>query len=965
MSALLCALFFASGASSLIFETLWFRQAGLAFGNSVWASSLVLSGFMGGLALGNGVAARHGTRLGNPVRAYAVAETIIAATGIGLVYLLPVLGSALAPLLRPLLDQPLVLNPLRLGAAFLLLLVPSSAMGVTLPLLVRALSVNDRHYGRVLGRLYGWNTLGAVAGVLLAETVLVWRFGVRGTATVASGVGLGAAAVAAWLSTRMIAPASAAGTVAASRMAETRAREQGSRSRWLVAAALCGFCLLALEVVWFRFLVLFVKSHSTAFPLMLAVVLTGIACGSLAASAWLRRVPAASRNAPSLACVVGLACAASYAAFPLIVEPLGPVTITSAPAILRVAIPLMLPVSLGSGALFALLGAAVKRNEDSETQAAGVLALVNTAGAAAGSLTAGFVLLPLLGVERSVFLIAILYGAIGIVMTDRRGAGAPRAGRAPYVTGAALLVALALFPFGTMADRLLPIPVARWAPVESERRVVAVREGLTETVIYFARLFAGKPVSHVMLTNSFSMSTTGYGVRRYQKLYVYWPLAVRPGISSALLIGYGVGNTAKAMTDSPGLKTIDVVDLSRDILTLNRVVYPNEADLPLRDPRVHVHIEDGRYFLQTTDRRFGLITGEPPPPGIAGVESLYTREYFRLLHDRLEDGGIATYWLPLSDLSDVSTKAILGAFCDAFDDCSLWNGAGTNLMLVGTRTAARSGATPSNSPVPEEAFSRQWANPGVADEMKRLALERPEQLGALFIGDAPFIRSLLGGAPSLTDDDPKLIEAPFSSANAGAELLARLTDVSAAKQRFEESPFIRRFWPEGLRMASAPFFDFERVIDAHMYGSLVQSPPAIEDVHRVLTRSSLRTPVLWRLASNDDIQQVVSSATPQELQDPLLQFHRGVRLLSERDYGAAAAAFAIAEQGTDASDNAFALHVYALCMAGETREAEELTKAPFRQSLSAGGVSPDSVRQASLPPFWLWMKETFGIDPRN
>jgi hypothetical protein len=419
------------------------------------------------------------------------------------------------------------------------------------------------------------------------------------------------------------------------------------------------------------------------------------------------------------------------------------------------------------------------------------------------------------------------------------------------------------------------------------------------------------------------------------------------------------------MTDSPGLKTIDVVDLSRDILALNRVVYPNEADLPLRDPRVRVHIEDGRYFLQTTDRRFGLITGEPPPPGIAGVESLYTREYFRLLHDRLEDGGIATYWLPLSDLSDVSTKAILGAFCDAFDDCSLWNGAGTNLMLVGTRTAARLGATQSNSAVSEEAFTRQWANPVVADEMKRLAFERPEQLGALFIGDAPFIRSLLGGARSLTDDDPKLIEAPFSSPDAGAELLARLTDVAAAKQRFEESPFIRRFWPEGLRVASVPFFDFEQVIDAHMYGTLVQSPPAIEDVHRVLTRSSLRTPVLWRLASNDDIQQVVSSATPQELQDPLLQFHRGVRLLSERDYGAAAAAFAIAEQGTDVSDNAFALHIYALCMAGETRQAEELTKAPFRQSLSAGGVSPGSVRQASLPPFWLWMKETFGIDPRN
>src|SRR6185369_1818235 len=148
-----------------------------------------------------------------------------------------------------------------------------------------------------------------------------------------------------------------------------------------------------------------------------------------------------------------------------------------------------------------------------------------------------------------------------------------------------------------------------------------------------------------------------------------------------------VGNTAKAMTDSRGLETIDVVDLSRDILAMNRIVFPGETGRPLEDPRVRVHIEDGRYFLQTSDRRFDLITGEPPPPGIAGVENLYSREYFQLIHDRLADQGIVTYWLPLADLTDVSAKAILRAFCEVFDDCSLWNGSGTNLMMVGGRNA--------------------------------------------------------------------------------------------------------------------------------------------------------------------------------------------------------------------------------------------------------------------------------------
>src|SRR6185369_12378957 len=138
------------------------------------------------------------------------------------------------------------------------------------------------------------------------------------------------------------------------------------------------------------------------------------------------------------------------------------------------------------------------------------------------------------------------------------------------------------------------------------------------------------------------------------------------------------GNTAKALTDSTGVESIDLVDLSRDILAMAPIVFPDPREQPLRDPRMHIHIEDGRYFLQTTDRYFDLITGEPPPPGIAGVENLYSREYFQLIHDRLANQGIVTYWLPLADLSDVSAKAILRAFCDVFDDCSLWNGSGTN-----------------------------------------------------------------------------------------------------------------------------------------------------------------------------------------------------------------------------------------------------------------------------------------------
>ena len=606
-------------------------------------------------------------------------------------------------------------------------------------------------------------------------------------------------------------------------------------------------------------------------------------------------------------------------------------------------------------------GAALQNALRVETTATGTLTLANTTGAAIGALAAGLLFLPVLGVERSILLIALFYGGTGLLLMLRTG----QSRRAAYAGIAALLLCLAIFPFGSMETHLVPAAVARWFPGDGSARTVAVREGLTETVVYVERQMLGRPQSYAMLTNAFSMSATSYGARRYMKLYVYWPMAVHPNLKHALLIGYGVGNTAKAMVDSRSLETIDVVDLSRDILEMNTVVYPDPAEHPLRDPRVRVHIEDGRYLLQTTEQRFDLITGEPPPPGIAGVEHLYSREYFTLMRERLAEGGMVTYWLPLSDLSDVSAGAILRAFCDAFADCSLWNGSGTHLMMVGTRDA-RGG-------VSEQDFARQWREPRVATEMRRLGLEQPEQLGALFIGDAEYVRTLTGRTAALSDDRPKLIDAPSSSPEAQQNLLLSVTDTTAARARFESSPFIARLWPAAMRTASLPYFEAQDAINSHMYGNLLQRPSAIQEVHRLLTASSLSAPVQWRLGSNADIQQILDSATPEELAGPFLQFHLGIRLLSERQYAAAAEAFGRAEtmtervsapQAASTGDNAFALHMYALCMAGECGRAQSLIREPWLQSLRDRGVRPESMANSPLPPFWMWMKETFGIDPR-
>jgi hypothetical protein len=139
-----------------------------------------------------------------------------------------------------------------------------------------------------------------------------------------------------------------------------------------------------------------------------------------------------------------------------------------------------------------------------------------------------------------------------------------------------------------------------------------------------------------------------------------------------------------------------------------------------------------------------------------------------------------------------------------------------------------------------------------------------------------------------------------------------------------------------------------------MYGSLVKQNLALDDVHRLLTGTTVQTPILWRLASNSDTQQVVSTASPEELTNPLLQYHLAIRLLSERNYRAAVVAFNRALESPQARDNAFVLYVYTLCMSGQKAQAQAISSEAF----AASGVS-------SLPPIWIWMKETFGIDPQR
>jgi spermidine synthase len=461
----------------------------------------------------------------------------------------------------------------------------------------------------------------------------------------------------------------------------------------------------------------------------------------------------------------------------------------------------------------------------------------------------------------------------------------------------------------------------------------------------------GHAVYNRLVTNGFSMTGTAVPGMRYMRYFAYWPMLMHNGpIRHALLVCYGVGVTAGAALDIPSLDTLDIAEISRDIAAMSDVIYEGGRN-PLHDSRVRLHLEDGRYFLASSDTKFDLITGEPPPPRTPGAVNIYTREYFQLINDHLADGGVTTYWLPIARPdpgTDVET--ILRAFCDVFSDCSLWNATPFDLMMVGTKHAT--------GPVSEEQMRAPWLTPVLQAHLSEAGFERPEQIGATFVGDSTFARELTGGAPPLTDDFPHRlvptssrpsISGPSPAADrAESARFQRVIDPARARDAFLASSFVRGLWPADLIAKSAPYFTWQRVINRTILEGgrpLMQ----IEDLHALLTGTTLRTLPLWVLGSDEVKEQIAEKTTPPT---PETEYARGLRALAGRDYHGAADAFLKTEQDGLRAPTIRAMLVYSLCLANRLDDARQFAR----------GVDVHNLEEEH---FWEFIGKTFGVRTRD
>ena len=692
-TGVLLVLFLGSGCAALIYELVWFHVLRLVIGSSSISIAALLVSFMGGMGLGSVALPRLVPRSWHPLKVYAGLELSIGVIGLILLVALPRVETVYLAAVGYGLGSVL----LRAVVCVACLLPPTILMGATLPAVARWTGATRTGVAQT-GVLYAANTIGAVAGVLIASFYLLRVYDTVVTTLAAVGLNVAVALVALWLAARRgittdaaVADLPAPGPVAA-------------RPVVLAAIGLSGFASLGAEVVWTRQLSLLFGATVYNFSLILAVFLAGIGAGSLG-GAWLAR--RSDRTELALAwCQVALLAALPYGAYMIgyqipfwqVGEDVLPSVYTSRPLlfvydIARCAVSIG-PAALCWGASFPLALAAANAGESDAGRLVARVAVVNTLGALAGTVFFSLVVIPGLGTERAQQALVLVAATAAVLLfgtATRRGASSAVRGsqqRPVWLAGLVVVATLtSLWAVPTTPNGLIAFgrDVLGWDTIE---RYLYVEEGVNASVAvtdseagYRQLHISGKVVASTMDLDM-----------RIERMLGHLPALVHGAPRSVLVVGMGAGVTAGSFVRYPDIERIVICEIEPSVLEASDQFVTENYGV-LSDPRTEVIYDDARHFLATTDERFDVITSDPIHPWVRGAASLYSVEYHELVKARLRPGGVVAQWVPLYETDEASAKSQIGTFVQSFPDATLWNSdfldAGYDLVLVGQVGPAR------------------------------------------------------------------------------------------------------------------------------------------------------------------------------------------------------------------------------------------------------------------------------------
>ncbi len=764
LSLILHILFFLSGFSGLVYEVLWTRRFGLSFGNTTYATTLVLSAFMGGLALGSRYLGRLADRLEGRVSGltlYGWMEIGVGVYCLGFERILAAQDSLLLAIYRAFDPGRTATLTLKFGLAFVILLLPAILMGGTLPVLIKRLGGELRAVGRVTGSLYFINCLGAVAGALTVAFWLVPGFGVSFSYAAAAAFNIAAGVGALALRTRF--DCLPENQTEADSLPETSpetvpapATEAGLR--WaLVGIFVSGLTAMLYQVAWVRLLSLVLGSSTYSFALMVAAFISGIALGSLLVARFMERVRSAAALFGLCQTGIGLAVLAmlpTYSRLPLFF-------LASREAVnfgygaheifkYVVCLVVMLVPTTLFGMGFPLVSRLAARSVRGLAGRIGNVYALNTAGNILGAALGGLALIPLVGLKSSLEIAVALNLATGATILLALGPERRQLARRALIVsaaGAALYLGLApgwdrqLLTSGVYRIHAVGADAAAHLAASSRRELLFYREGVSAVVTVE---HSGSLTS--LTVNGKTDASTGLDMPT-QLLQAHLPMLLHPAPQRVLVIGAGSGVTCGAALAHPELQRLVCVEISPEVLDASRLFAPWNRRY-WEDPRVRCVVEDGREYVFRGPEQFEVITSEPSNPWIAGIGNLYTREFYSCCRARLTADGVFCQWIHLYEMEEGVLKTILRTFLEAFPQAVAFSSVENNdLLLIGPAGALS---------VDFAALERRMAQPEVAADLRGISLDRPFVLLTTQVFDNPALRRWAGIGPLNTDNFPRV-----------------------------------------------------------------------------------------------------------------------------------------------------------------------------------------------------------------
>jgi spermidine synthase len=738
---LLLLLFLASGAAALVYEIVWFQHLQLVLGSSAVSIAVLLGTFMAGMCLGSLALGRYVSRRRHPLRVYALLEVVIAGFGLLLLVAMPVVQSGYTAVV----GHGVPGFVLRGLFAALCLLVPTAMMGATLPAVARWVETTPRGVSW-LGYFYGANTIGAVVGCLVAGFYLLRVHDMPTATYVAVGLNL-IAATAAFAIARARpyqGPSPAATPATAETAAPTPAPPPGIWAVY-VTIGLSGMTALGAEVIWTRLLTLLLGGTTYSFSIILAVFLIGIGLGSAVGSGFARKT-ANPRRALGVVQLL-LVGAISWSVWNITsalpywpVDPnISPTTWYQFQIDFVRCLWSILPAACLWGASFPLALASVASDGQDGGRMVGRVYAANTVGAIVGALAAGAVVSSWLGSQDSQRLLIALVAVSALTALAPVFSAASQ--RPRFTTTSAFVVLVVVEIASIAAHNVAPVPAllvghgrSSAASYRALEKYLYVGEGMNST------LAVSRDANGILSYHNAGkvQASTQPQDMRLQRMLGHLTTLIPENPKSVLVIACGAGVTAGAASIDPRVERLTIAEIEALVPKAASKYFGDYNHDVVKNPKVRVHIDDARHFLNTTKEKFDAITSDPFDPWVKGAATLYTKEFWQMAKQHLNPGGVVTVFVQLYQAGNAAVKSEIATFFEVFPNGIVWGntvrGEGYDIVLSGRLD---------DVPINVDEMERRLASPEyapVAKSLRKIGFNSAVGLLSTFGGRAPDLK---------------------------------------------------------------------------------------------------------------------------------------------------------------------------------------------------------------------------------